>query len=121
MTDGKIRAYTTRNGFPHDLVLCPCEGRDGSLWVGADFDGGLTRLKDGQFTHYTWRDGLLNAPLRALHEDRAGSLWVGTSKGLSCLRGGKFTRAPRRGTSPAGMSGHVEDHEGRLWFGRRTA
>ena len=30
------------------LVLSIAEGRDGSLWVGADFDGGLMRLKDGE-------------------------------------------------------------------------
>jgi ligand-binding sensor domain-containing protein/signal transduction histidine kinase len=118
LTDGKVKTYTTRNGFPHDLILCVCEGRDGSLWVGADYDGGLTRLKDGQVKHYTWKDGLLNAPLRVLHEDRAGNLWIGTSKGLSCLRGGKFARgAPQSHLAGRNVRAICEDHDGRLWFG----
>ena len=68
-----------------------CEGRDGSLWMGSDFDGGLTRLKDGTATHYTWKAGFPNAGVRVIHEDRAGGLWIGTARGLARLRNGKFT------------------------------
>ena len=118
MTDGKITAAATRDGFPQDLILCACEGRDGSIWVGADYDGGLTRLKDGQVTHYAWSDGLVHAALRVLHEDRLGNLWIGTSKGLSCLRDGRFTRgAPLEHFAGRIVRAICEDHAGQLWFG----
>ena len=98
------RATAGTNRFPESLVLSLCEGHDGSLWIGADFDGGLTRFKDGRMTHYTWKDGLINAPVRVIHEDRAGALWLGTSRGLCRLQNGKFTRytttqQPLRATS----------------------
>ena len=42
------------------LVSSLCEGHDGSLWIGADFDGGLTRLKDGRARRYDWKEGFTN-------------------------------------------------------------
>src|SRR5439155_7146302 len=103
------------------LVLALCEGRDGSIWAGADFDGGLTRLKDGKMTQLTWKDGLIKAPVRVIHEDQTGNLWVGTSRGLSRWRDGKFTNY----TSKDGLAGDVvraiwEDHLGSLWFGTES-
>ena len=78
----------------------------------------MTRLKDGKLSHYTWRDGLINAPVHVLHEDRAGNLWAGTSKGLSCLRAGKFVQeAPQEHFTNRTVRAIFEDHEGRLWFG----
>jgi ligand-binding sensor domain-containing protein/signal transduction histidine kinase len=105
------------NGISQDLILSLCEGRDGSLWVGADFDGGLTRLKDGRTTHYTWRDGLINAGLRVLHEDAAGNLWIGTDRGLSCFRhGGFLTNLVTEHLAGESIRDICEDKSGALWF-----
>jgi signal transduction histidine kinase len=118
LKDEKVRAFTTTNGFPDALVLSTCEARDGSLWIGLDFDGGIARLKDGKFTHYTWKDGLIGAAVRVMHEDRLGRLWIGTSGGLSCFKEGKFTNY----TVKDHLAGNTvrtiyEDQEGNLWFG----
>lgn len=114
-----VTRHSTKSGFPHNLILSTCQGRDGSLWVGADFDGGLTRLKGDTLTHYTWRDGLINAAVRVLHEDRAGNLWIGTSKGLNCLRDGKFSAFTVTNNNLAGpvVRALCEDHLGQLWVG----
>jgi ligand-binding sensor domain-containing protein/signal transduction histidine kinase len=118
LTDGKIKAYTTANGFPSSLILSACESGDGSLWVGADYDGGLTRLKAGQLTHYTWNDGLLNGVPHVLYEDRGGTLWIGTSRGLGCLQAGRFTEnIPQARLAGKVVRAICEDHAGRLWFG----
>lgn len=118
LKDGKVTVYSTQNGFPHDLILSTCEAHDGSLWIGADFDGGLMHLVDGNLTRFTRRNGLVDAAVRVIHEDRAGNLWIGTSRGLSCLRDGKFTNYFGHDLH----SGHsflavCEDYEGTLWFG----
>src|SRR4051794_8420612 len=34
------------------LVFALCAARDGSLWIGFDDGGGVTRWKDGKFRHY---------------------------------------------------------------------
>ena len=110
------RAYTPTNILSQELILSLGEGRDDSLWIGADFDGGLTRLKDGKTTHYNWKDGLPNAGVRVIHEDRAGNLWIGTTRGLACLRNGQFTICTN---GPAGnqIRAICEDDAGGLWFG----
>jgi len=118
MKDGLVRAYTTTNGFPHDLILSTCEGSDGSIWAGADFDGGLTRLQNGKITHYGQKDGLISAGVRVIHEDKSGNLWIGTSHGLSLFKNGNFTNFTRR-ENLAGEAVRVicEDRRGKLWFG----
>ena len=114
LKDERVTAYAPTNGLSQDLILSLCAGHDGSIWVGADFDGGLTHLKDGKVTRYTFKgeDGLLDAGLRVLCEDRNGDLWIGTSRGLSCLRNGKFTNDLHDGVRAI-----LEDHAGALWFG----
>jgi len=114
LKDERVTAYVPTNGLSQDLILSLCAGHDGSIWVGADFDGGLTHLKDGKATRYTFKgeEGLADAGLRVLCEDRNGDLWIGTSRGLSCLSGGKFTNDLHDGVRAI-----LEDHAGALWFG----
>ncbi len=94
LKDEEVIGYAATNGFFQSLVLSLCESSDGSLWFGADFDGGLARLKQGRFSYYTTRDGLPGGPIRAIHEDHEGRLWVGAANGLGCLQQGQFTNYP---------------------------
>ncbi len=52
----------------------------------------LNAFSGGTFKVLTKKDGLSNDIVNALYEDGEGSLWIGTSKGLSRLKGGRFTR-----------------------------
>jgi len=114
----RITAFPLANRFANDLILSMCEGRDGSLWFGADYDGGLYRLERGALTHYTTDDGLENAAIRVICEDREGNIWIGTSRSLTLFRNGKFTRY----TTQDGLAGNTirvifEDDEQNLWIG----
>lgn len=120
LENGKVAAvYSIKTGYPQDLILSLCETRDGSMWVGADFDMGLCRIEaGGKVTHYTWRDGLFNAAVRSLHEGRDGTLWIGTSMGLNSYRAGKiskFTVTNNNLPGPVVRDTH-EDRQGRLWI-----
>lgn len=114
--DGKFTPYN--NLFSYSLILSTCESRDGSIWVGADYDGGLNHLRDGKSTHYSARNGLIGAGLKVIHEDRSGNLWIGTSRGLSCFKHGKFTDYDSTNSNLAGdvVRDICEDHAGKLWF-----
>jgi len=117
LRDERIQAYSTTN-FSQNLVLSLCQERDGSLWIGADYNGGLTCLKDGKTTHYGGKDGLISAGIRVLHEDRRGGLWIGTGRGLGCLKNGKFSVYTVKNNLAGNLVRAIcEDHEGRLWFG----
>ena len=100
-----------------NLILSLCEGRDGSLWAGADYDGGLTRFKNGNVTHFTSRDGLINGGLRVLYQDTHGVLWAGTDHGLSCLKDGKFiANDVTESLTNESVRDICEDASGALWF-----
>jgi len=42
-----ISALSSTYGLNHNVVLSLHQARDGSLWVGMDFEGGLNWLHDG--------------------------------------------------------------------------
>jgi len=100
-----------------NLILSLCEGHDGSLWAGADYDGGLTHFKNGDVTHYTWRDGLINGGLRVLYQDTHGVLWAGTDHGLCCLKDGKFVANDvTKSLANESVRDICGDGAGALWF-----
>lgn len=116
LNDDKVTVFATTNGFPNDLILSIGEDRDSNLWIGTDYDGGLIRIKNGKFTRYTGKDGLITAAVRVTLEDRSGNLWIGTSRGLSCLKDGKFTTIQEPFPNSI-FRAICEDHAGNLWFG----
>ncbi len=114
----EVTPYSPTNSLSHELILSMCESRDGTMWVGADFDRGLTHIKEGALVHYTSKNGLPNARIQVLAEDQNRNLWIGTSAGLSCRSKGIF----RNYTERDGLAGNnvraiLEDHAGTLWFG----
>lgn len=119
LTGHTVKNFSQKNGFPLQLILSTCETRDGSMWVGADYDEGLARIKGHSVTHYTWKDGLFNAAVRVLREDHEGNLWIGTSAGLNRLSNGKFTSYNVTNSNLAGpiVRDLCVDHLDRLWVG----
>jgi signal transduction histidine kinase len=79
----------------------------------------LDQLKDGKVTVYGPANGLSFPLVLSTCEGRDGSLWLGTSKGLSCLKNGKFINYTSANSGLPGDSIRAicEDHAGRLWFG----
>lgn len=125
--DGKVNYSINRQTFPMggskqgltgDTALSLAESRDGGIWFGIDFDGGLGRWKDGKLTFYTKKDGLIDSAVRALHEDREGTLWIATRGAPYVLKDGVLTRLQITN----GWTGEIvrvitEDPEGTMWFG----
>ena len=116
LKEERVTPYHGTNIFAQNLVLALCEGRDGSMWAGQDFDAGLVQIKNGEVRHY--KDGLIPAPIRVLHQDATGALWVGTTRGLSCLRDGRFASfTSQDGLANDSVRAICETHDGNLWFG----
>lgn len=104
-----------------DLSLALCETRDGTLWVGFDFDHGIVRIRNGQVEAY--RKGTLfhDAAVRVIFEDSKKNVWVGTRTALYLLKDGDPARVTRL-NSKDGLAGDMvkvilEDQQGQLWFG----
>jgi ligand-binding sensor domain-containing protein/signal transduction histidine kinase len=115
ITEDRVRAYGTTNGFPSDLILALCEDRNGGIWVGADNRGGLSYIRNRNVTHYASRDGFPDAAVTALHQDRAGNLWVGTTAGLGRWSDGRFIPEIQCGNQR--VRAICEDAAGALWCG----
>ncbi len=118
LRNGKTVTYNRANSPLYDVLLSMCESRDGSLWLGGDFEGGLFQFKDGTFTRYGRPEGIIDSAIRVIYEDRRGGLWLGTSGALYLRQNGKFQRF----TTADGLASNTiraicEDDQGDLWIG----
>jgi signal transduction histidine kinase len=81
------RLRNTRFAVPsidqHEVFTRPvrvlANGKDGSLWVGAD--NGLYRFLGSEWRRYGPSDGVAGAAITALHSDIHNTLWVATEHG----------------------------------------
>jgi PAS domain S-box-containing protein len=119
LKDGKLTAYTSKQGLSNDLITALYEDRAGSLWVGTH-GGGLNRFQGSKFTAYTKQQGLSHNSVVSIYEDREGNLWVGTlgHGGLNRFRDGKFATY----TTQEGLGGErtwsiAEGKDGSIWIG----
>jgi ligand-binding sensor domain-containing protein/signal transduction histidine kinase len=118
LRDGQISAFNQTNGLSYDVLLSVCDAKDGSIWIGTDYDGGLFRLKNGAFSCWGREEGIVDGAIRVLHEDRQGNLWMGTSGALYLWR----DRVVRRFTTADGLANSFiralcETPDGDLWIG----
>ncbi len=118
LRNGEFITYNFSNSRLSDVLLAIGETRDGSLWFGADFDGGLFRWNDEAFSYYGQTNGLVDSAVRVIYEDRKANLWIGTSGALYQMTDGVL----RRFTTSDGLAGGAiraihEDGEGNLWIG----
>lgn len=126
-TDGRVEAYTTRDGLPDIRSLL--EDREGRIWVGTAL-GGLCRLvadpapgRSVVARVYSDRDGLPITWIKQLFQASDGSLWAGSNEALIQFiptADGRDFRF-RAYAEPHGLSFHAvaslaEDRNGNLWL-----
>ncbi|MBV9611667.1 MAG: hypothetical protein JO091_04310, partial [Acidobacteriaceae bacterium] len=117
LENGKLTAYTHKDGLPSDIVLATYLDHAGNLWMGTR--GGLSTFEGGTFKNYSTGDGMSNKVVRAIYEDSRNNLWIGTSGGgLNRFRDGRFeVFDSRRGLSNDVVLSIYEDRDGILWIG----
>ena len=141
---GKLKRFTTADGFVAAYVMAFTEDAAGNIWIGTGI-GELWRYQTGKFTNYRPQDTPTDAqsfaaaaaadPLKdrsrgaltggerfwAVHADAEGVIWIGTlGGGLLRFQDGKFTRyTPREGLPNEYVSQILEDGRGQLWLGTR--
>jgi signal transduction histidine kinase/ligand-binding sensor domain-containing protein len=78
--EGRITAYTMKDGLVDDQVRSVCVGRDGTIWIGTV--GGMSAFRNGTFTAYTAQNGgLPSNSMLGIVQDRQGTLWISTNGG----------------------------------------
>jgi ligand-binding sensor domain-containing protein/two-component sensor histidine kinase len=128
--DGRVEAYTIRDGLPDKIIHSLLEDREGRIWVGTVL-GGLCRLvPDPAPGHnvvarvYSDRDGLTTKWINQLFQASDGGLWAGSNRGLIQFmptadgRDFRFRAyAEAHGLSFHEVSAMAEDGNGNLWVG----
>lgn len=91
---GVVEVFSTRNGFPNNMVYAAQPDDQGQLWVGTD--GGLVRFdpRTGQSTAFTTADGITNDEFNraAYARSPAGDLYFGGLNGITAFTPDRFVR-----------------------------
>ena len=88
--DGRMSAYTTRDGLPSNAIAAITIGPDGAVWAGTR--RGLARIQDGQVRAFAKSDGAPEGPVTALCLDRQGNVWAAFGGQLWSFSKGAFHR-----------------------------
>lgn len=76
------RTYTEKDGLTYPIILCMCEGEDGTLYAGSDGQG-FYAIKDGKVTHYGFDEGLeAGVVLRMLPDKNGQGMFISAGNGL---------------------------------------
>lgn len=81
--DHKVeRTYTEKDGLSYPIILCLCEGDDGTLYAGSDGQG-FYAIKDNQVKHYGFDEGLsAGVVLRMLPDENGKGLFISAGNEL---------------------------------------
>lgn len=110
--------FSLAEGMQPSPIRALAEGRDGTIWCGAD-DGTLYRCEPDYLEAHRAGDSLADQPICSLLADEDATIWAGTfGGGLLRFAGGKFKRFSARQGLNADVIGQIlEDSQGRLWLG----
>jgi len=70
----RIRTFSRHDGLPFNDTWSACESKDGSIWVGSEYQ--LARIKDDRAVPFALNE-TSGGKIMCLLEDREGALWVG--------------------------------------------
>jgi len=113
---GVARAFTTKQGLPHNRVDALFQSSDGKIWIGTQ--NGLATLYP-ESNGRDWKLGTypaMRVGIGALVEDRGGDLWIGTENrgAMRLARNGFTTYGAEEGMQEAGSGIILEDRAGQL-------
>lgn len=81
LEDGKIMAYSGKDGLSSNIILSLYEDRDHNLWLGSN-GGGLILLKNENFHSFTKNNGFFDNRVFSILEDSSENLWMSSNNGI---------------------------------------
>jgi signal transduction histidine kinase/ligand-binding sensor domain-containing protein len=78
--NGRVDAYTAKNGLSGDNVWSISNAPNGDIWAATIF--GTTRIRHGKLTAFTVKEGLLVPDCLDAQMDPGGSIWIHRIDGL---------------------------------------
>ena len=121
LIDGRVTAYSAKEGTPGGAVKAVLETLDGAIWTWTD--GGLARgVPSGGGIRFEAPGGeLRNATITAVIGDGRGGLRVETTEGAQIYKDGRWTLLEPFATVPTnGLEFEAELANGETAFGNKT-
>lgn len=130
--DGRSEHYNNQQGLPQGINTNSLfEDREGRIWAGTRFGGGLCLLVSDPSPNrpvvarlYTEKDGLPIDWINQMYQASDGTMWAGTNRGLMrfipAANGRDFqfrSYAQPHGLSYQEVQSLAEDRNGNLWLG----
>ena len=109
--NGKLKAYTTRDGLTDNNVRVINQDLRGNLWVGTI--SGLSRIHNGAASRVATCE-----VVTSIWVDDDGSVWAGSESGLLHYRDGSIRTFTQKDGLPTNViQGVAGDNFGQLWLG----
>ena len=104
-------------GVPDKFITTLAEDREGAIWAGSSFGGGLYRVAGGHVRHFGQGEDLRSPNIWTIFVDAKGDLWIGSTSGLSWFQDGRLrTVSSQQGLPNDAVLAIVDDSFDRLWF-----
>jgi ligand-binding sensor domain-containing protein/signal transduction histidine kinase len=116
---GMFSVIKAKDGLHSDEISSLMQDKNGNLWIGEWWGGGISRY-DGRFLwNYTIRQGLTSDVVNCTYEDSKGNIWIATfDNGVSRFDGKYFTHySVKEGLQNNLVHCILEDKAGNMWFG----
>ena len=84
--NGKIKNFTSADGFVNEYIMCIFEDSAGNIWVGTDGDGVYILKNNKLVQKYSASTGLAGNVVFKISNDKDGAFWICTGTGISLLR-----------------------------------
>lgn len=119
LRDGKLSAYTEKDGFPKGRFIKAIEDKDGRILFATR--AGFIIFENDKFTRFNVADGLVADSVQDVYQDREGTIWVGTQTGLSRLtKAGITSFSAADGLADDNVYSIFQDKRGKIWIGSWT-
>lgn len=102
--NGKVKkTYSKKNGLDYPIILCLCEGNDGTLYAGSDGQG-IYAIKGDTVTHYGFEEGLpAGVVLRMLMDGSGEGMFISAGNSLYYWDFKEFTTLDNYPKSPGSV------------------
>lgn len=113
--DKIVKSYTVDDGLTNPIILCLCEGDDGTIYAGSD-GLGFYALKEDNVTHYGFDEGLSSGVvLRMLPDTEGKGLFISAGNSLFYWDFTQFRKLDNYLKSPGSVF-DIQLKDGNIWL-----
>ena len=122
-TGGHWRNFTRNNGLSNQEVLALGAGRNGELWIGYRFGGGIDHVHlrvDGLAVEKGIQRPGTDGLVYFLEFDASGRLWAGTERGVDVWDGFRWSHydaSDGLAWNDCDLNGFAQESDGTVWIG----